>query len=207
VWRTPGQAIRERPIRLLVVLGLPVAVVVVFQAVIWVVGWGWHDGRGDSQFRLALLLTMLTSLALFWVSTRLWSGGKKPSPLSSPRALWRAIKQRPIRMLSVVLMMTGSILAVHVAGVCLFALLIVAIVEVQFGGVAFSSHWSEVFGPMLLVTPVVAAGAGSVWLSLRLWDPSRKIRARFLVWLLLGALFYAIGYGVCASAFLRPPVP
>lgn len=163
-WRRAFRTIGRRPIRLLVVLGLPAAVVTVFWIVIRLVGWGGYDGRGAAQFQAALFWTMVLSLALFWVSFRLWRGEKKSSPLYSPRALWLAIKQRPIRLLSMALFVIGSTVVVHVGGGCLLFLSMVVFEAVQSGFVYFdwAFQWSEDFFPILCVTPVVGVGGGLV---------------------------------------------
>jgi hypothetical protein len=97
-------------------------------------------------------------------------------------ALWRlrrlraAMRERPARLLSIILFAVGSCAATHFGGVSLLILVMSPPIPI-----------------LLIWIPVTAAGIGLVWLSLHLWEPSRKVRPRFLLWLFAATVIYTIG--------------
>ena len=117
---------------------------------------------------------------------------QKPKGISH-LALWRlraAVRERPARLLSIILFLVGSCAAMHFGGISMLGLII-------------GPPPDDLF--LFLFLPVTAAGIGLLWLSLYLWEPRRKIRPRLLLWLFAATIIYTIGFLVWMCLFARPP--
>jgi hypothetical protein len=120
--------------------------------------------------------------------------GDRPLAPWRLRRLCAAVKERPIRLLSIVLFLVGSCAAMHFGGISLLVLIVSPPI------------WDEILRPILFVgIPVTVTGISLLWLSLHLWNPSRKVRPHFLLWLLAATIVYTIAFVVWLSLFSPGP--
>jgi len=197
LWR----ALKQRPLRLVVVplLGAACLVVAWFVALsVDTVRHAWPEGIGEWISGIMgpiILLAACNGAAvagLVWLSVRLWKSSVRLGPrflisafVSRTRHLLMQVRERPIRLLACGLFVVGSLVALHITGTIFLVLL-----PTRF----WPPWWDQDAGPLLLCGLIVAAGAGLVWLSLRIWEPRRRVHPRFLLWLMSAAVVYAIGF-------------
>ena len=112
------------------------------------------------------------------------------------RYLRQAVRERPVRLLAIALLVVGSLPVLHCGAVLL--------IDAIFFGVSWAHDWEPSF---LLIPALVGAGVGLVRLGLHLWQPGRKVGSHFLKWLALGVIAYAIGFVIWLSLFVRPQPP
>ncbi len=196
LWR----GLKQRPLRLVVVpvLGAACLVVAWFVALsVDTVRHAWPEGIGEWISRIVAPIILLAAcngaavVGLAWLSVRLWKSSVSLRPrflisllIARICYLWKAVKERPIRLVASASFVVGSLVAVYLMGTIFMVLV----------PTYWPPWWDQDAGPLLLCGLIVAAGAGMVWLSLRIWEPRRKVHPRFLLWLLSAAVVYAIGF-------------